>query len=227
MKFQDEDEAYRWMQIWLLAARSVEELLEAGIQGWRKADRPSCVEQADTDQIAQVSSVLVAPGAQFHSGEGLQFRDLEFGGTLGFIEVRRGDHVLGFDLFAGEEEVDAVAGSACRAVDEGFDIQQSVMDEAGGLEDRADRFEVVAANEDIDIARVTNRPLVNRRHPGRHGIAADHGIRQPRLGERRRRSQQPFAYLGHSSLHSVENFNAHADGPGRPARPIVLGWLHR
>ena len=58
-------------------------------------------------------------------------------------------------------------------------------------------------------------------------MATDHRVGYARLVQSRGGPQQSIAHLGHSSLHAVQNVQAHAHGLGRPAgREIrrLMSW---
>ena len=66
--------------------RVIEQLLQAITERCREAGRPGRVNKADADQVAKVSSVLVAPGDQLHPHQCFEVGHLKFDGSFRFVD---------------------------------------------------------------------------------------------------------------------------------------------
>ena len=125
-------------------------MLEAIGEVGGEAGRPGVVDEADFEHVAEVRAVFVTEGGQLHPDEGLEGQDAKGGavGLDGIGDVGGGGVVLGTDLFAGDDDVDGVAGLGLCAVEEHVDAARVAADEASGLESRGCRIEIGAAQED-------------------------------------------------------------------------------
>jgi hypothetical protein len=71
------------------------------------------------------------------------------------------------------------------------------------LERRPRLGQVLAPQEDVDVARVTHRRFVDLSHPNAHRVAARNRVRNARLFERARGAQQSLLHFFHGSLHAL------------------------
>src|SRR5271165_5806269 len=112
-----------------------------------------------------------------------------------------------------------------RAVSKHYHVKQFTTYKTRRCQRVSDFRQIDSPHEQVDVARISHRPLVDRRDPGGDSIASHDSVRNASLVECRRGPEQSLAHLGHRSLHSVEDVHAHGDRPGRPARAVILGWM--
>ena len=172
--------------------RVIEQLLQAIAERCREAGGPGRVEKADADQIAKVSSVLVAPGDQLHPHQRFERGYPKFDGSFRFVDFGQMEVVVPSNFLTGVEEMDSTARFPLRPVDEGVDVEEFVIDEPDPFKTGPRRGKIRTPDQDIDIARIADGVLVNPGDPLGDGVATDHRIRDPGLIEGSGGSSQPL-----------------------------------
>ncbi len=164
--------------------RVIEQLLQARTERRREAGRPGRIDQADPDQIAQVSSVLVAPGDQFHPHERFELGDLKFDGSFRLFDFGQNVVVVPSNFLTGIEQMNSTAWFALRPVDERIDVEEFVINKPGRFKTDPCRGKVRTSDQDIDVARIADGVLVNPGDPLGDGVATDHRVRNSSRIER-------------------------------------------
>ena len=159
-----------------LAVRVIKQLLQAHTKRWRQARGPGGVQQADADEVAKMSAILVPPGDQLHPHHRFESGYLKFDGALRFVKIRHRELVARPNFFAGEDEMDAITRFALWTVGEGIDVEDMMVDEAGSFQRRAGGRQIGTPDEQIDIARGADGAFVNSADPLGDGISTGDGI---------------------------------------------------
>ncbi len=145
--------------------------------------------------------ILVPERRELHLDEGIQGQDAEGGRLLRLVDVGGRQGVVGADFLASEDDVDGVASPGAGAVEEHVDPGTVAVGEPGRLQGRPGGVEVGAAEDEVDVLGVPHRRFIDPGHPGRHGVAADHGMRDAGLFQGLRGPPETFAHLLHGSNH--------------------------
>jgi len=196
--------------------RRIKNLLQSRRQFRWKLRQPRCVDQSNTDQVTDVGSILVAVLHQLHFNQGFQQDDTEVRRIINSLHFGRRQQMVWTGFLARKKEVNGLTRLALSAVPKHYDIHQFVVYESSFLHRSRYRRQIATPNENVDIARRANCTFIDRCNPRRDSVAADDSVWDAECVQHAGRAQQPFAHLGHGSLHAVEDVHAHADGPGRP-----------
>ena len=167
-------------------------------------------------QIAEMGAVLVAMGHQLHDD---QRRERDHGNVFGVadrFDLGNRQVMIGPQLLAGEKQVNRLARLAVRTIAKHHHIEQLPVYEAGLLQRDRDLGQIVAADQEVDVARVANRSFVDGRHPRSDGVSADDRERYADSRQSRRCPHQSFAHFRHGSLHAIKDRRVHADRLRRP-----------
>ena len=96
--------------------------------------------------------------------------------------------IIRSDTLTGEDEMDRVSGFRVRAIEKQVEARDMSINETRRFESRLDRVQIRTQDKDLHILREPHGRLINAPHPGRDRVAADDGVGDSRVLERRRRA---------------------------------------
>jgi len=141
--------------------------------------------------------ILATEGGEFHSHKRFKVDETICFALFAARQVRRSFRVPRINFFSCKEQMNCVSRPAVRTVEKHMHAVTKGVDKTSPFHRRLRRIEVRSVDNQINVNRISSRAGIDFRHPSRHSVAADDGIKNARRFQRLRRPMQSLAHFLH------------------------------
>lgn len=135
------------MEVRRLALGRVEQHLKTPGKLRLKPPEPICVDEAHIDEVSQIRSVFVAERSELDAHQRLDREYRKLPGVHALTHVRVSCRLMWAHALVGEREMNGVARTACRLVEEDIKAADMPLHESGGLHRDGRALQVCPAHQ--------------------------------------------------------------------------------